>query len=179
MARWRLTAAHYLNVPGTEYEYKETDRNTGKQARKVFAVPALLNPDDVGDQNYRELGELIVCHEGKGQPRDIIFTNANGTPGEPTPDMEPLDDEAQAISDSLRSKWQHPIESLASNGNDYGAKLVELFQTQIDAMGGIKPTSVKGVDPDAFAKLQAQVAELAETNAALTAQLAKPTARRA
>ena len=31
MARWRLTAAHYLNLdPSEEYSYEETDRNTGR-----------------------------------------------------------------------------------------------------------------------------------------------------
>ena len=78
MARWRLMNAHYLNVSGTEWEHKETDRSTGKQARKVFPVPMLLNPEDPADHNYP--GEIIVAHEGKtAQRRDIIFV------GQPSP----------------------------------------------------------------------------------------------
>src|SRR6266705_1767114 len=105
MARWRLRTGHYLNVPGTEWEYKETDRTTGKTGRKVFAVPMLLDPNDPADHNYP--GEIIVASaEDRAFPRDIIFL------GDPTPDMEPIDDEAEAISEALASKWVHPIESL-------------------------------------------------------------------
>ena len=39
-------------------------------------------------------------------PRDHVFV------GPPTPNMEPLDDEAQAISDKESKNWIHPIESL-------------------------------------------------------------------
>lgn len=104
MARWRLTAAHYLKVPGTEWEYKEVDMTSGRQARKVFPVPLHLDPNNPSDCNYP--GDIIV-KQGKGEPRDIIFE------GPPTPDMEPLDDEAEAISAKWREKWSHPIEDLA------------------------------------------------------------------
>lgn len=107
MARWRLTAPHYLKVPGTEYEYKETDQTTGRQGRKVFQVPLWLHPDDPGSQNYP--GEVIVTNkEDRAFPRDYLFV------GPPTPDMEPLDDEAEKLSDSMRERWTHPIESLPS-----------------------------------------------------------------
>jgi hypothetical protein len=40
MARFRLKDKHYLHVlPGTEWEQKELDQVTGKQARKVYLVP--------------------------------------------------------------------------------------------------------------------------------------------
>jgi len=107
MARWRLTSAHYLNVPGTEWEYKETDLNSGRQARRIFPVPMYLNPDWQQDHNYP--GEIIV-KQGKGEPRDIIFE------GPPTPDMEPLDEEAEAISAKHRPSWIHPIETLDAQG---------------------------------------------------------------
>src|SRR5712664_1979266 len=75
MARWRLITGHYLNVlidgSPAEWEYKETDRNTGKQARRIFPVPVLLDPNDPADHNHP--GEIIVCHEGAGDRRDIIF----------------------------------------------------------------------------------------------------------
>lgn len=108
MARWSLMNAHYLNVPGTEWEYKETT-DSGKQGRKIFPVPLHLDPNNPRDHNYP--GEIIVCHEGKGQPKDIVFV------GPPTPDMTPLDDEAQAISDSMQPAWIHPIESLPTHDN--------------------------------------------------------------
>jgi hypothetical protein len=152
MARWRLLNAHYLVVPGTEWEYKETDRNTGKQARKVFQVPAFLDPKDPADQNYP--GDIIVCHEGTGHPKDIVFV------GEPTPDMEPLDDEAQALTDSLKEKWVHPIESLSGVG--YSQSILNDLERKIDqviASQG-KPVAQPTIDPAAFAAMQAELAEL-------------------
>lgn len=94
MARWRLTEQHYLKVPGTKWEYSEVNRVTGKPQRTQFDVPMHLNPNDSADWNHRNgnEGEIIVCHVGKGQPKDIEFI------GQPTPDMIPLDDEAKAIS---------------------------------------------------------------------------------
>src|SRR6516164_5357111 len=99
MARWKLLASHYLNVPGTEWEQRETPRETGKEVRKRYFIPRLLNIEDPGDwtEKYRNDlgqvfgGDIIVCFAGRGQPKDIVFE------GLPTPDMEPLDEEAEAI----------------------------------------------------------------------------------
>jgi hypothetical protein len=114
MARWRLINPHYLHVPGTEWEYKETDRSSGKQGRKIFAVPLYLDPRDNADHNYP--GEIIVCDkESPVYPKDILFQSARGLRGEPTPEMEPLDDEAVQISRALEHKWVHPIESLPTH----------------------------------------------------------------
>lgn len=124
MARWRLTAPHYLNVPGTQWEYKEVDRTTGKPMRKVFEVPMLLDPNQPSDWNYRygqDNGEIIVC-QGKGEPADIIFI------GEPTPDMMPMDDEAKAISAGFAKKWKHPIETLPGS---YSEKVLDDLQKEV------------------------------------------------
>lgn len=105
MARWKLMNPHYLNViPGAEWESKETDVETGRQARKVYKVPMYLDPKDPKDCNYP--GEVIVCHEGKGQSKDIEFV------GLPTPDMEPLDDEAREITAAHSHKWLRPFDEL-------------------------------------------------------------------
>ncbi len=125
MARWRLAAPHYLNVPDTFWEYKEVDRTTGKQKRVQFPVPALLDPSQPGDWNYRhnaDEGEIIVCQPGKGLPKDIEFE------GEPTPDMVPMDDEAQVISASFAKKWKHPIESLPGT---YADSLLNTLQEEV------------------------------------------------
>jgi hypothetical protein len=114
MARWVLHEAHYLKVPGTYWEQKETDRNTGRVKVKQYPVPLYLNPTDPVDWNYKpeggghvttggnsfNEGVIIVCHAGKGEPRDIIFE------GDPTPGMEPIDDEAKEIS--AKFKWSAP-----------------------------------------------------------------------
>jgi hypothetical protein len=94
MARWKLTESHYLNVPGTKWEFTRVNQMTGRTQRHSFDVPVYLNPDLEIDWNYHEGndGYIIVCHEGKGEPKDIIFH------GDPTPGMLPMDDEAKAIS---------------------------------------------------------------------------------
>ena len=161
MSRWRLTRPHYLWVPGSEWEYKETSRETGRQARKVFPVPQLLNPEDPADCNYP--GELIVCHEGKGNKRDYIFT------GPPTPDMEPLDEEAEKLSEEASKHWRHPIDSLPG---DFTQSILNDFQRQIDAlqMKAPMPTPTNGtVDKKDFDELKALVATLVKENATLKA----------
>src|SRR5215472_4405861 len=107
MARWRLKDRHYLNVPGTTYTYAETDQLTGRRAQKVYPVPLYLDPDIVTDHNYP--GEIIVTNKQDNKyPRDIFFI------GSPTPDMIPIDDEAEEITQSFidRGAWIHPIDSL-------------------------------------------------------------------
>ena len=112
MARWKLMAAHYLNlVQPAEWEYVEV--SNGKHQRKRFSVPRMLNPNDPGDWNSRwgarntastvgnEDGEVIVCLPGKGQPGDYEFL------GDPTPDMMPQDDEASEISGAFTDRWRY------------------------------------------------------------------------
>jgi len=158
MARWRLNAAHYLNVPDTEWEYKETDRTSGRQGRKLFVVPRLLDPNDPNDQNYP--GEVIVCDApSRTDPKDYQFS------GQPTPDMEPLDDAAQAITDSIKHKWVHPIESLPGQG-DYSASLVKLFEAEMLKAKDANPVSAKGASADDVAELKRQVEALTQQLAA-------------
>jgi len=171
MARWRLTQKHYLNIPGSEWEYSETDRTSGRQARHRFVVPALLDPDSQNDKN-RE-GDVVVCYEGKGQKTDITFL------GDPTPDMEPMDDEAEAISAALRPRWIHPIDSLSPTG-DYSGALLQTLTQQLEQLIAKQPVApvAAAVSPDEFNQLKEMVAGLAEQNATLKAQLEKTSTRR-
>ena len=164
MARWRLTAPHYLQTRGIEYEYRETDTETGMQARKTYAVPILLDPNVPGNShrppNHGKT-DYIVCHEGKGLPRDIILV------GDPTPDMEPLDDEARAISESFADRWKHPIDSIGNE--DYGAVISRSLEAQITELMRRAGGAVSSFGPtmDQFAALQEQVAALMARNAEL------------
>lgn len=126
--RWRLMGPHYLNVPGTEWEHNESDRLSGKAVRKLYPVPALLDPRNPNDCNRD--GECIVAHTIDGlrnEHTDVIFV------GNPTPDMEPVNDAAQMISDSLQAHWAHPIETLPANGgmnseeSAFMAKMMQAF----------------------------------------------------
>lgn len=145
--RWRLIEPHYIKVPvlpdGTrvEWEHKETNKQSGRAVRKLFPVPMLLDPRDGADHNYPELGDIIVCRKIEGalhHRRDIIFE------GDPTPGMEPLNDEAQAITDSLRAKWEHPIETLPANGGMNEAEMA-FMQKMYDSFARVaapQPTQV-------------------------------------
>lgn len=168
MARWRLTAPHYLKVEGIEWDYVEQDQQTGRNRRKHFPVPLHLNPEDAGDHNDKANGWITVSDGNNPGPRDIIFV------GPPTPDMSPLDAEAEKITAELLHKWDHPIESLAPT---YGESVLATLQKQIDLklteLGGLPKAEgyAKGVDPDAFSALQKQVAELVSQNTQLIGML--------
>jgi hypothetical protein len=159
---------HYLNVlrlaDGTEGEWvhEETNRTTGRMARKTYKVPCLLDTNN--PQDYNDPEGIIVCFPDKGERTDIAFV------GNPTPDMEPLDDEAEEISAKMRDKWDHPIDSLPANGgmNDREMKFMEQL---MKAVGGGQAVAVPNAE---MAELKAQIAKLTE---ALAAQ-SKPTERR-
>jgi hypothetical protein len=159
MARWRLTAPHYLNCPGTEWEFVETDTGTGKQIRNRHMVPRYLDPKDPSDHNRP--GEITVCHSGKGISRDLEFI------GPPTPEMEPLDDEAQKISDADRHKWS--MYGSGPGGLGYAEGMLADFQKQLSqAMATAGPLPQMNVTMNAeIAELKEQMAELMKQNAEL------------
>ncbi len=166
--RWRLINAHYLNVrelpDGTrvEWEHKETSRDSGRAVRKLFPVPMLLNPNEPADRNYPD--EIIVAHAidgARNEPRDYIFSSS------PTPEMEPLNDAAQAITDRLRPTWEHPIETLPVNGGmssdeqAFMAKMMQSFASQIGAqVQQAAPAPNAGVSVEEFEALKKQLAEM-------------------
>lgn len=175
MARWRLTASHYLNVPGVKYTREETDRDTGEVAKFDYDVPMFLdirNPP----RRYNQDGNIFVTNvKPIGPSRDVYFL------GDPTPDMEPVDDEAREISGKMR--WQNPMgeEAFPTSGGSYGgsegfgAAMIAQLEKAIDKLAkkaaSGEPTSGKGVDPEAFAELQKQVQALVEQNAKLQNEL--------
>lgn len=124
MARWRLQSAHYLNVPGTEWDQVEIRMDGKRRARKTLQVHLYLDPKDPSDHNYP--GEIVVAYAGKAQGADYIFV------GEPTPEMEPLDDEAREITEALMSKWMNPIDSLPATGEMYSDVLLRKFEDAIN-----------------------------------------------
>jgi hypothetical protein len=172
MARWRLLEAHYLNVPGTEWEYREADRETGRQARRVYPVPLYIDPKDPRDITDRENQWVVVSNKfEKAHPRDVIFA------GPPTPNMEPIDDEAEQISQGYidRGDWKHPIESLNMT---YSQSILSEFEQKLAAMltGRVDMTpppnvSTGGVSTKQFDELQGTVKQLMEQNASLQAQV--------
>lgn len=179
MARWRLTQKHYVNtVPPTKYRYEETDRDTGERNVQEYDVPRLLDPESPRD--CRSAGVCVVS-DGKGAERgDWIIT------GDPTPDMEPIDEAAEEISAGFADRWKGPMseEAFPSQGGFGGALLANLEKQLTEAFknagsAAIQPTSA-GVDPAAFKLVQEQLAALMAKNAELEKQLAaKAEVRRA
>ena len=158
MARWKLQEAHYLfgrppDLDEVEWEYKETDRVNGRERRKRFKVPFYFD------------AETIVCLEGKGLPTDSIFE------GTPTPAMEPLDEEAKALSATHAGSWQHPIESLPGQG--FTASLLGSLEKQVaelaSKMPHPSPVVASGVSKEEFEALKEQLAQLMAQNAELMA----------
>ena len=134
MARWRLREKHYLRVPGTEWEYREVTM-AGRQGRKIFQVPLYLDPEDPGCHNYP--GEIIVAD--KPYNRDYVFE------GPPTPEMEPLDDEAEAISKAESVNWVNPIESLPGTYNQSLLEHLEKQVAELQVGQRVAPVSGAGV----------------------------------
>lgn len=181
MARWRLRNPHYLNIlnpktgRSTEWEYQETDQFSGETDRSVFKVPKLLDTADPKCFNYP--GQIIVCwatDDGKkrGEKLDIVFF------GDPTPEMEPFDEEAEAISESFKSKWEHPIENLPANGGMNAAESA-FMENMMKAFAGMGQAANQSVPREQYDELAARMAKL-EAALAAQAEVKQPfSARRA
>lgn len=176
MARWRLMTPHYLNIidPDSgeppEWVYAETDRTTGKARRKVYHVPQLLDPKDPTQFNFGD--EIVVCQEGKGLPKDIIFF------GEPTPDMEPMDEEAEVISAALQHKWTHPIDTLPINGG-MNAQEQAFMEQMMKAFAGAVPQQNTSVTQTQYDELKREMEALKSQMAGNSTASAIPAERRA
>lgn len=146
MARWKLTASHYLTVSGTAWEQAEVDQMTGRQIRKRYEVPMQLdildpiiwNGNIVRNPRGEVLGgDIVVAYADKvHEPKDYLFT------GEPTPDMFPLDDEAREISAAFEVKWKaRPEEDMP-----YGEKLMmQLMEKRADMESKESTVKIEGL----------------------------------
>jgi len=158
--QWRLRTAHYLNVPNTEYIHTEVSRDTGRQNRKSFQVPRLIDPTDPNDCNRD--GDCIVYNLVEGATKMPRF--AIQFIGDPTPEMEPLNDEAQALSDNFKEKWAKRFTSfeLAGEvGEEYFQNLTRAIEKAIDKGGGrVTEPNQPVVSLEQFNALQTQLTKL-------------------
>jgi hypothetical protein len=162
MARWKVTAKHYIHAEQygqpTEWERQETNQQTGRMFRKAYKVPMFIDPEDPFCINRLE-GFCVVARPDGSRPGDIIFT------GPPTMDMEPLDAEAQAETDAEKHKWVNPIDSLpAQIGADFGKFLEENFLSMFNSTQAKIPqnASLKGASSDEVSQLREMVARQQE-----------------
>lgn len=160
MARWKLMQPHYLRIPGTRWEAKQTNQFTGEEERHLFDVPRLLDPNPNG-KDCRSPEGCVVAHAGSQQRGDFVFE------GDPTPDMEPLDAEAEAISARHRRRWQDPFGQAEPAGQNYSESLLmQMLTSQAE----------RAVQPSANDKLVEQqlimMKQMMEMNAQLMALLA-------
>lgn len=166
MARWKLLQPHYLAVAGCTWEYREQDMGKrGKQVRREFPVPMFLHPESPDDWNTRDQegnGFVTVSNSlDPNFPNDYIFT------GDPTPDMEPLDDAARELSAKFKDRWEHPIEGLPATMN-YSQSLLDAAQ-KTAAEFQAKPQSVEVAG---MTDLLATMAAMMKQNQDLIATLA-------
>lgn len=157
MARWKLMEPHYLDVPGTEWEYMEHSP-AGKRVRKVFPVPMHLDPRGMSK-------DLVVCQPGKGQPGDVEYL------GPPTPGMLPIDDEAKKISAGFAAQWKHPIENAAK---PFSQSLIDNFESEMSkrlAEQAATPVATP-INDERLDKLMKMVEQLVQLNMHQTAELA-------
>lgn len=166
MARWQLTEPHYLNTLDSKWEFETKNRTTGRSERKQFKVPTHLDPNIEGDWNYQDRignnlvdGRIIVCYEGKGEPKDIIFE------GPPTPGMLPLDDEAKEIS--AKFDW------IPTAGLDENSQFNSFAQqTLIKLTEELKSTAATSPQVEGMAEFMKTMAQMMQTQTEILATLA-------
>lgn len=160
MARWRVTAKHYINArqfgEDTTWVREETNRDTGRAFRRTFQVPLYIDPEDPICIN-KNVGYCVVATEGHEMPGDIILD------GPPTPDMEPMDDHARELTAAEAPKWKDPINGLPIQlGENFGDQLLAMLSSQVNSASKPGNTSLNGVGSNELAELKAMIAEQAK-----------------
>lgn len=115
--RWELKEPHYLFGTNAKYMKEEVNMDTKKLARHFYDVP-----------EYHDAGTVVY------QGRPLLDTDVPFT-GEPTPAMEALDDEAQALSDKFRPKWISPIDNAALKAAELAPETMLMMQAFAKEIG--------------------------------------------
>lgn len=148
MARWLLKEKAYLNVPGTEYDYAETDEQTGVRNRVIFKVPRYLDPED--PRQKRSAEGLVVAYSGSQQKGDWIFE------GPPIMGMEPLDAEAEEITAEMQRQWG---QQFVGGDEDSSHQLVKMMADTLASFKAQAAPSSLAALPDVD-DLKKQIADL-------------------
>jgi hypothetical protein len=167
MARWKLSEPHYIDalppdLDAVEWEYRETDRQTGRERRVRYKVPMYCERD------------VILSRPGTAQNGDYIYH------GDPTPAMTPIDDEARTITDEASKTWPKVVDNFVV-GQNFSEALFDMLQKQFSAAAsGAKPEPViaSGVSRAEFDALQKQLEQLMVQNSELAEKASKPSIRK-
>ncbi|HSW91829.1 MAG TPA: hypothetical protein VLG09_04240 [Candidatus Saccharimonadales bacterium] len=169
MARFALKDKHYLNVPGTIWEQKETNQQTGKQHRMDYPVGLYLDPSDPSDWNYPMTRQIVVTTKRSNQyPGDILFV------GPPTFDMEPLDEEAEAMIAELGKKRDPFSELPATVGETFSERMLKLLEERLTTAQIVAPSG----ESDRISTLEAKIEELTKLLSASQEAKTTPSTRR-
>ncbi len=91
--------------------------------------------------------------------------------------MEPLNTEAEAITDRLREKWDHPIDGLASSGN-LNPQEEAFFKNMMAAFTGAITQAQQPNQAIAQSDYDEMKARVAKLEAMIAAQNTKPAVER-
>lgn len=178
MARWKLTEAHYLKVPGIKWEYNSVDRRTGRPKREVFDVPLQLDPKSIDDLTKHGQPDptfpshdvedyiIVVTNTPGINQRDVVFE------GTPTPGMLPLDDEAKAISAQCSNGVWNP-----TPGVDEESQRVSFANSVIDdltkQMNTLKDEVNRAPQIEGISELMSTMAAMMKQNQEILAELTR------
>jgi len=134
----------------------------------MYKVPKHLDPRLEDDWTHRPEnnnmdGEIIVCWEGKGLPRDIIFE------GNPTPGMLPLDAEAEEVSSRFSWTPTQGIDEDSQRQSFYA----RLGDTLIDQMTELKVAREVASNPGLDKFMETMMAMMAQNQQILAALAGK------
>ena len=153
MARWKLTSPHYINLTQTaQWEYIEDGYGKGP-IRRRFDVPTYLDPADpkswtkTWGPNGLQEGEIILCLPNRGLPGDLEFN------GDPTPQMVPMDAEAEEITATFTNRWRYKPDIEAEG---YNQSLVNKISEDARAA----EAAAKTVQVEGLSELVAAIAQL-------------------
>jgi hypothetical protein len=178
MARWKLTEAHYLKVPGTNWEYNSIDRRTGRPKREIFNVPLQLDPKSIDDLTKygqpdpgfpsRDVEDyIIVVSDIAGvNQRDVVFE------GNPTPGMLPLDDEAKELSAACAKGLWKPTPGVDddSQRQSYANGVIDDLMGQ---MNNLKDEVHKAPQIEGLSELMSTMAAMMKQNQEILGALVK------
>lgn len=154
MARWKLVEPHYIHAERDgvrpEWVYKEINRANGREVQKKYIVPMHLDPKNASDWNDWPDGPhgdgIVVVTNGKGaKQRDIVLVADSKGNLPITHGMEPLDDEAIAITAEYQKT--HPYLEGREEAT-YSERLLDKFIEQLadTKTAATAQTSVQGFD---------------------------------